>query len=176
MAGSNPEIAPFPGLLHRLRRFVMTGERVSSWEDGFDHISDWLKTIYQDHPLPKEQLQKARAWADELLSTSSENVVLHGDFHHGNIIQCGNQYKVIDPKGVIGERAYDMACFIRNPLKVIIQNPHLISKRIQQFSHAFDIDEARLIKWCFVHGMLSACWRMEDNQDPKDTLAFLDLL
>jgi len=141
-----------------------------------EHLSDWLKILYQEHALPKALLKKAQKLADTLLNDSDENVVLHGDLHHGNILKCHDGYTIIDPKGIIGNRCYDMACFIRNPLKTVLDNPYLIPIRIQQFSHAFDIDILHLKQWCFVHGMISACWKVENNQDPKDVLLFCDLI
>ena len=137
------------------------------------HLSTWLESIYKDHDfqyLPF--LEKARKITDDLLASSDENVVLHGDLHHGNILQNGDGYVVIDPKGVVGERLYDIACFIRNPIGLVVQNLDLIPKRIQQFGEALEIDPQRLTKWCFVQGVLSACWRIEDHQDTTDILRY----
>jgi streptomycin 6-kinase len=40
-----------------------------------------------------------------LLTTQREKVVLHGDMHHGNVLNFGSRgWLAIDPKGLIGER------------------------------------------------------------------------
>jgi len=140
------------------------------------HLSDWLTIIYKDHNLNKDYLKKAQKFTDHLLNSSSETVVLHGDLHHGNILKHNERYVAIDPKGILGERAYDIACFIRNPLEKIIKNFDLIPKRIEQFSQACAIDPVRLKQWCFLHGILSACWRIEDHQNPKSILKFCDFI
>jgi streptomycin 6-kinase len=38
-----------------------------------------------------------------LLSSPCKQLVLHGDLHHDNILNDGNDWLTIDPKGIIGE-------------------------------------------------------------------------
>lgn len=74
---------------------------------NFPHIKDWLTALDKDWSIPDEYLQKARMLGDQLLQTSEVDVLLHGDLHHDNILQNGENSLVIDPKGVIGEPAYE---------------------------------------------------------------------
>lgn len=83
---------------------------------NFPHIKDWLTVLDKDWNIPNHYLQKARKLRDELLQTSKPDVLLHGDLYHDNILQNGDDWVVIDPKGVIGEPAYEVAAFIRNPM------------------------------------------------------------
>lgn len=46
--------------------------------------------------------------------------MLHVDLHHDNILQNGNEWLVIDPKGVVGEPAYEVAAFIHNPMPELL--------------------------------------------------------
>ncbi|WP_306779981.1 aminoglycoside phosphotransferase family protein, partial [Acinetobacter baumannii] len=42
-----------------------------------------------------------------LLETAREQRPLHGDIHHGNVLDCGERgWQVIDPKRLYGERGY----------------------------------------------------------------------
>ena len=86
------------------------------------HIKDWLTALDKDWPIPDEHLQKARKLRDQLLQTSEADVLLHGDLHHDNILQNGDDWLVIDPKGVIGEPAYEVAAFIRNPIPELLNH------------------------------------------------------
>lgn len=79
---------------------------------NFPHIKDWLKALDKDWNIPNHYLQKARQLRDQLLKTAALDVLLHGDLHHDNILQNGENWLVIDPKGVIGESAYEVAAFI----------------------------------------------------------------
>jgi streptomycin 6-kinase len=54
--------------------------------------------------------------ANVLLSSPQDEVVLHGDLHHGNILDFGTRgWLAIDPKGLLGERGFDYANIFTNP-------------------------------------------------------------
>ena len=80
---------------------------------AFPHVKDWLEALDGDLEIPLQTLQKSREIRDKLLKTAKPDVLLHGDLHHDNILQNGEDWLVIDPKGVIGEPAYEVAAFIR---------------------------------------------------------------
>lgn len=43
-------------------------------------------------------------------------MVLHGDVHHGNVLNFGARgWLAIDPRGLVGERAFDHANLLCNP-------------------------------------------------------------
>ena len=87
---------------------------------NFPHIKDWLEALDGDLEIPLQTLQKSRKLRDQLLKTAEPDVLLHGDLHHDNILQNGNDWLVIDPKGVIGEPVYEVAAFIRNPMPELL--------------------------------------------------------
>jgi len=135
---------------------------------NFLHIKDWLTALDKDWPIPDEYLQKARKLRDQLLQTAKPDVLLHGDLHHDNILQNGNDWVVIDPKGVIGEPAYEVAAFIRNPIPELLHHsdiPNIILNRITRFAEALGLPERRIIDWCFVQAVLSWVWAIEDVCD-----------
>ena len=135
---------------------------------AFPHIQDWLMILNQDWPIPKSYLQKARALRDQLIQTSTKDVLLHGDLHHDNILQSGDDWLVIDPKGVIGEAAYEVAAFIRNPMPELLTIDtveNIIHHRIDLFATILDVAQQRILDWCFVQAVLSWCWAIEDGLD-----------
>ncbi len=136
----------------------------------FPHIKDWLMALDQDWPIPENYLQKARKLRDGLLQTSAKDVLLHGDLHHDNILHNGDDWLVIDPKGVIGEAAYEVAAFIRNPIpELLAENTveNIIHHRIDLFAKILDVAQQRILDWCFVEAVLSWCWDIEDGLDPN---------
>ncbi|WP_158805312.1 aminoglycoside phosphotransferase family protein [Acidisoma sp. L85] len=58
---------------------------------------------------------RGAAVARELLTDQGPPHVLHGDIHHENIRQAGRGWLAIDPKGLVGDRAYDAANALCNP-------------------------------------------------------------
>lgn len=138
--------------------------------NSFVHISDWLLDIDQASEIPESILLKANEMSNMLLATSDTEILLHGDLHHDNILQNGESWLVIDPKGVIGERAYEVAAFIRNPIPelLLIDNPDkIISQRIIHFATYANLDPKRIQDWCFVQAVLSWAWALEDGIDAE---------
>lgn len=135
---------------------------------AFPHIKDWLEALDGDLEIPVQTLQKAREIRDQLLKTAEPDVLLHGDLHHDNILQNGNDWVVIDPKGVIGESAYEVAAFIRNPIPELLNQadaPNIIHNRVIRFAELFELPSQRILDWCFVQAVLSWVWAIEDGCD-----------
>lgn len=135
---------------------------------AFPHIKDWLEALDGDPEIPVHTLQKAREIRDKLLKTTGPDVLLHGDLHHDNILQNGEDWLVIDPKGVVGEPAYEVAAFIRNPMPELLHHsdiPNIILNRITRFAEALELSERRILDWCFVQAVLAWIWALEDDCD-----------
>ncbi|MFM8454170.1 MAG: aminoglycoside phosphotransferase family protein [Gammaproteobacteria bacterium] len=135
---------------------------------AFPHIKDWLEALDGDLEIPVHTLQKAREIRDQLLKTADPDVLLHGDLHHDNILQNVNDWLVIDPKGVIGEPAYEVAAFIRNPMPELLTHadaPNIIQGRITRFSELLELPSQRILDWCFVQAVLAWVWAIEDDCD-----------
>lgn len=134
---------------------------------SFPHIKDWLDALDKAWDIPEHHLQKARRLRDNLLQTSRNERLLHGDLHHENILQHGETWVVIDPKGVIGEPSYEVAAFIRNPMPDLLNLAEaraIISHRIQYFANAFALSKERILDWCFVQAVLALAWALEENE------------
>lgn len=134
----------------------------------FPTIADWLSVLDQDWDIPTAQLKKARDLRDQLLASAKPSVLLHGDLHHGNFLQHNDGWIVIDPKGVIGEPAYEVAAFIRNPIPNLLHIPdpsYIIERRIRDFSKLMGFEENHIRNWCFVQSILSWAWMLEDKSE-----------
>lgn len=118
----------------------------------FPHIKDWLTALDNDWNIPKHYLQKARKLRDELLQTSEVDVLLHGDLHHNNILQNGDDWVVIDPKGVIGSPINEIWAFIID-----------IERDVPFIARYFDFKMQDVLDWYFIHIVLAICWNLEDN-------------
>lgn len=135
---------------------------------NFPHIKDWLKALDKDWNIPNHYLQIARQLRDQLLKTAALDVLLHGDLHHDNILLNGDNWLVIDPKGVIGESAYEVAAFIRNPIPELMHHADattIIHNRITRFAAALKLPSQRILDWCFVQAVLAWIWALEDDCD-----------
>lgn len=132
-------------------------------------VADWMRIFTDMHDtFFKEHSVRAQKWAHELLATQSDCYFLHGDLHHENILQGPqNIWKSIDPHGIVGDLAYEVGAFIRNPFPEIIQyqdSKTIIEQRIRLFSAQLSLDVERVLKWSYVQSVLAACWALQDNQ------------
>jgi streptomycin 6-kinase len=121
-------------------------------------------------------LSLAAATARELLDEPRDVVVLHGDIHHGNILDFGPRgWLAIDPKHLIGERAFDFVNILRNPDAQVALAPGRFSRQVAVVADAAGLDRARLLKWTLAFTGLSAAWILGDGDQPELDLAVAEL-
>ena len=83
-------------------------------------------------------------------STSAATTLVHGDFHHHNIVRRGDGWAAIDPKPMLGEPEYDVPSFLWNPLPCRLRID-LLESRIAAFAAA-GLDEERMRIWTVIRG------------------------
>ncbi|NOK62693.1 MAG: phosphotransferase [Chloroflexi bacterium AL-W] len=117
-------------------------------------------------PFPKVLVEEAESLFTDLRSSMDEPVLLHGDLHHYNILSAARQpWLAIDPKGVVGEPAYEIGAWLRNPLPLMTW-PHperVLARRIDQFADELGFDRERIWGWGLAQAVLSAWWYWEDH-------------
>lgn len=77
--------------------------------------------------------------------------LVHGDFHHHNILRNGSRYLVIDPKPYLSDREYDVASFLWNPMDNTMSDQGLTEHRIEAFV-AGGLEEFRIRAWAVIRG------------------------
>lgn len=111
--------------------------------------------------------------ARELIAAPKGVRVLHGDIHHENILKHpARGWLLIDPQCLQGERTYDLANAFYNPngFENLVVSPERIMRLCNVFSRRLEIDKQRILEYAFAYGCLSACWCIEDGQNPDPTL------
>lgn len=126
----------------------------------FDGINNQFQNLDKDWPIPGHFLTLAKQFKKELMNFESDQYLIHGDLHRGNILAHQSGWKVIDPKGFLGNLYNEVWPFIHEPE---IELPW-VAKRL-------NLDETLLTKWCFIHSILSATWGIEDGIDPTNVLS-----
>ena len=138
-------------------------------------LSLWFHDLIETEAAQPQtdNLHRAVALARELLESSAadKHVVLHGDIHHGNILDFDGQWRAIDPKGLFGARTFDYANIFCNPeTDVALSN---FDRRLAIVSEhvGADVDTVRawVIAWC----ALSVTWTAKSGGQPWTAHAIL---
>jgi streptomycin 6-kinase len=97
--------------------------------------------------------------------TQRDVMVLHGDIHHGNVLDFGQRgWLVIDPKGLCGERCFDYANLFCNPT---IETAGRLARRVELVAESAALDRSRLLRWIVAWAGLSASWLLDEGLCPE---------
>lgn len=151
---------------------------VAGWASGLRRLRD--RYGGGTGPFPQPLVEEAEALFDDLLASSSQQAVLHGDLHQGNILRDGDAWRAIDPKGVVGEPAYETAALLHNPMPRISEFPDLrdvLFRRIDILAQELGFDRDRIRGWGMAQAVLAAWWSIEDGDRlPRHCLRCAEVL
>jgi streptomycin 6-kinase len=94
--------------------------------------------------------------------------LVHGDFHHHNILRHGSRYVAIDPKPYLSDREYDLFSWLRNPLFYRMIDRERTERRIAAFVAA-GLDDRRIRIWAIIRGAIL-------TDDPEELALLASLL
>ncbi len=143
---------------------------VAVWGQGFCR----LRRVFEGSsgPFPEFLVAKAEGIFAEYLASSNPGVLLHGDLHHENILFDERRgWLAIDPKGVIGEPAYEVGALLRNVKSDLLEERSLQSiceRRIAILAEKLGFSRTRILGWGLAQAVLSAWWSYEDHGTSGD--------
>jgi len=137
----------------------------------YPNYQSWLTNMLEFLKEQKAQsnlylkLIKANELYLELKNEYASDRLLHGDLHHDNILlDSNNYYKIIDPRGVIGNPIFDIGRFIHNEFTEEDEVIFKIKFIIDRISNNLSIPKAVINKVLFIDVVLSNSWNIEDGQ------------
>ncbi|MCR6475014.1 APH(6) family putative aminoglycoside O-phosphotransferase [Variovorax sp. ZS18.2.2] len=134
-------------------------------------LAQWFEALWSGAAQHGGIFVHCERTARELLAAPREAAVLHGDIHHGNVLDFGpSGWLAIDPKGLLGERGFDHANIFCNPDGDTALAPGRFARRIEIVAEASGIERRRLLQWVLAWTGLSAVWMLEDDDEPGSTL------
>jgi streptomycin 6-kinase len=146
---------------------------------GWPTLLDWAEgfTRQRARPLhrrlPQRLFDRGETIFRELAASQGTQYLLHGDLHHGNVLADGKEdWLVVDPKGVVGESAYETAAAIRNPAEFypFQLDAAFMGRRVAIFAERLSVERERILGWFVAQTVLSACWLIEDG-DSEEAVA-----
>ena len=157
----------FCEVFRRLHLPAPTGSLYPSMRQHFAAIERYRERLNDVNivaPLPESWVEKAEECLAYLITTTSENLLLHGDLHHENILRQGEeQWAVIDPKGIIGDTHFDTIQYLLNYEDRGGDCEQVLRGRIAIMADRLGLDPRRIAMWGVARGVLEACWTIEDG-------------
>jgi streptomycin 6-kinase len=125
-----------------------------------DYVATWwerLPRLTAGAEYDKDVVAEAIARGRELTAGQPRHVLLHGDFHPGNVLAAQREpWLFIDPKPLVGEPAYDLAQWLYNRARFLIQSDDAVAilrQQIDRFAVDLGLDPARIAGWAFVKAL-----------------------
>jgi streptomycin 6-kinase len=138
---------------------------IGQWAMGFKRLRDRFQG--ETGPFHPDLVAEAEAIFRRHLASGEAAVLLHGDLHHYNILAAEREpWLAIDPKGIVGDPAYDAGALLRNPIYSIYEWPDLAavqSRRLDILAEELDFERRRLQDWAVAQVVLSAWWSFEEE-------------
>ncbi|MEW5870763.1 MAG: aminoglycoside phosphotransferase family protein [Chloroflexota bacterium] len=143
---------------------------------GLVMLDRWFEALFekaaQERRAGSESIYvHAACLAGRLLADPQEIRVLHGDIQHYNIRNSPRGWLAFDPKGVVGERTYDCANTLCNPvMPELVHNETRLLKNAAILAEALELELGRVLAFTYVYACLNASWwtRLSDREGAKD--------
>ncbi|NCA67841.1 MAG: aminoglycoside resistance protein [Clostridia bacterium] len=117
-----------------------------------------------------DYMNEAERICRDLCGKYTEEMLLHGDLHHDNILLGNdNQYHIIDPKGVVGDRVFDIPRFVLNEFEDDITEGFSKKYRyiIETLSKKLSVPKIDLLRLVYVEMCMGNSWCVESNEKPN---------
>ena len=148
--------------------------------DTYSSYKTWLKALdnIEDSSL-MPFVSQAKLLIQQLEQHPQPLFICHANLHLQNIISHQDQYVAIDPKGVVGELAFELSSFnllTMSEIKANKEMKELIQHRLAGLAVQANCDKQRLLAWFYLRVLIHAQWFCEDQGDFSQNIILLQHL
>jgi streptomycin 6-kinase len=127
----------------------------------------WIETLQESVACPADLLEVARSAVETLVPTQPEAVLVHQDLHALNVISASREpWLVIDPKPLVGERAFGIAALVRGG--ELGESREAMTHRLDRLTSELGIDRERARLWTLVQTL---AWGVDEQGDDPGMIA-----
>lgn len=156
-------------------------------DDIFIRLTDWFDGLKRlrsrfnggTGPFNEKLVGRVEHSVKEFFAENHKPVLMHGDFHHFNILSSERGWLIIDPKGVIGPAGYEVGPLLINPWGDLLKMNNyrrMTERRIDILHERLGFERERIREWGLAHAILSAWWSLEDHGDWHYTADFAEMI
>jgi len=166
---------------HVLRRIWHPPPAPSPFRPLAAEAARWGEEIRREwealgRPFERRLVDEAGAACRELGPAQGEAVVLHQDFHGGNVLRSEREgWLAIDPKPLVGEREFDAASLLRDRRSELVSPgaARTVRRRLDLLSAELALDRERMRRWGIAHAL---AWGIGEGKLEADMLEAARLL
>lgn len=145
--------------------------------DGLFKLEHWFEALFDraasDMQAGIDSIYvRGASLARRLLMDRREVRILHGDIHHRNIRRTSRGWLTFDPKGLIGERTYDCANTLCNPvMPELVHNETRLLTNAAILADTLALDLSRVLAFTYAYACLNASWwlpRIDEMEGAED--------
>jgi streptomycin 6-kinase len=133
-------------------------DEAARWADGL--LASWEEA---GRPFERTLLERAVEFI-RTDASGEDAVLLHQDLHGGNILRSERGWLAIDPKPLVGERAFDVASLLRDRRDDLARDPDpatRVQRRVDFYSERLQLDRERVRGWGIAHAL---AWGFEGGR------------
>ncbi len=101
-------------------------------------------------------VEETVGFLEEAGPSQGEAVVLHQDFHGGNVLRSERGWLAIDPKPLVGEREFDTASLLRDRRDELAKDraaARRLRRRLDQLCSVLNLDRERARRLGIAHAL-----------------------
>jgi len=162
-------------------------KQASGFQSPFLQLTDWFDGLKKIRPMfnggmgpfNEKIVERVERSVKDFFAENHMPVLMHGDFHHYNILSSERGWLVIDPKGVIGPAGYEVGPLMINPWNSFSNRINLrlrVKRRIDILHEHLGWERERILEWSLAHAVISAWWNIEDNTGWEYAIQFAEML
>ena len=114
-----------------------------------DEAARWADELPRSG-LDRKLVDRAVSFIREAAPTQRESVLLHQDFHGGNVLESSRGWLAIDAKPLVGEREFDTASLIRDRRPA---SKAQLERRLDYLVERLRLDPERTRGWALTHAL-----------------------
>ncbi len=114
-----------------------------------DAAARWAEELPRT-TLDRKLVDRAVSFLREAGPTQRESVLLHQDFHGGNVLESSRGWLAIDAKPLVGEREFDTASLIRDRRPATKAQ---MERRLDYLVERLGLDRERTRGWAIAHAL-----------------------
>ena len=149
-----------------------TGAEKGRW------LVEFITTTWEDldGPCSERAVDHALACAARRIEAHDDEraVLVHGDVHEWNALQAGNEFKLVDPDGLLAEAEYDLGVLMReDPLDLLHGDPY---DRARWLAERSGLDATAIWEWGVVERVSTGllCTKIDLQPVGSEMLAVAD--